>query len=545
MPTGKPTKMKTCKLCNELFLPETPSTKICNKNHYVECPVCHRQMIWNSSATIKPCSRKCTKELTKQKNLEKYGCEHPMQNKQVQQNHKQSMIEKYGVESPLQSESIKNKCKETMQSKFGVDWALSNRDVKEKASATMTEKYGAATTLQSDVLREKVKNTNLERYGVEHAMMNSSIHDKSVNTMIEKYGVENPMQLDSVKQQVKASRKLKQDEITEKARQTFLSRYGVDNPSKSPEGIQKIRQSLITEYGYISALKISELKESIPLGENYSYLRKFEVIEELNKYNVTYSIEKQLEGEIFDIAIEDKKILINVTTTYTNNIINNDTISTTPHLNKSRIAKQNGYRCIHVFDWDNVDKVINLVRPTVAVNARDLEIYKLRIDVATKFLNENHLQGSCRGQLLCLGLVKDNILYQVMTFGQSRYDSSHSVELLRLCTLSGYRVRGGASKLFKFATEDYGLNNIISYCDRSKFNGSVYKEIGMTRIRETPPQEIWSRGNKKITANLLRQRGYDQLFGTNYGKGTSNEALMIETGWLPVYDCGQLVFEYK
>ena len=67
----------------------------------------------------------------------------------------------------------------------------------------------------------------------------------------------------------------------------------------------------------------------------------------------------------------------------------------------------------------------------------------------------------------------------------------------------------------------------------------------MHLIRTTPPQEIWSRGNQKITANLLRQRGYDQLFKTDYGKGTSNEQLMIENGWLPVYDCGQAVYEFK
>lgn len=47
-----------------------------------------------------------------------------------------------------------------------------------------------------------------------------------------------------------------------------------------------------------------------------------------------------------------------------------------------------------------------------------------------------------------------------------------------------------------------------------------------------------------ITNNLLLQRGYDQLFGTDFGKGTSNEQLMIENGWLPVYDCGQVVYQY-
>nr|DAX73793.1 MAG TPA: Protein of unknown function (DUF2812) [Caudoviricetes sp.] len=40
-------------------------------------------------------------------------------------------------------------------------------------------------------------------------------------------------------------------------------------------------------------------------------------------------------------------------------------------------------------------------------------------------------------------------------------------------------------------------------------------------------------------------RGFDQLFGTMYGKGTSNEELMLEYGWKPIYDCGQLVFFYK
>ena len=197
-----------------------------------------------------------------------------------------------------------------------------------------------------------------------------------------------------------------------------------------------------------------------------------------------------------------------------------------------------------MFDWDNWDKIIQSLLPRKSIYARNLSIYKLNSDVANEFLSNYHFQGTCKGQLLCLGLVKDNILYQVMTFGKSRYDTKHDIELLRLCSLPGYNVIGGASKLFKFATQGYGLSNIISYCDKSKFSGSVYEKIGMKLIRTTPPQEIWSKQDKKITANLLRQRGYDQLFNTNYGKGTSNDFLMIENGWLPVYDCGQSVYEF-
>ena len=42
-----------------------------------------------------------------------------------------------------------------------------------------------------------------------------------------------------------------------------------------------------------------------------------------------------------------------------------------------------------------------------------------------------------------------------------------------------------------------------------------------------------------VTNNLLNQRGFDQLFGTDYGKGTSNEELMFKNGFIEIFDAGQ------
>lgn len=45
-----------------------------------------------------------------------------------------------------------------------------------------------------------------------------------------------------------------------------------------------------------------------------------------------------------------------------------------------------------------------------------------------------------------------------------------------------------------------------------------------------------------ITDNLLRQQGFDRLVGEEfgvYGKGTSNEEIMLENGFVEIYDCGQ------
>jgi hypothetical protein len=131
-----------------------------------------------------------------------------------------------------------------------------------------------------------------------------------------------------------------------------------------------------------------------------------------------------------------------------------------------------------------------------------------------------------------------------MTFGKPRYRSDVNWELLRLVTLPGVYVVGGAQRLFKHFIRSHD-GDIVSYCDRSKFTGNVYSTLGFTLSHCGEPSRVWSKGEDKITDNLLRQRGFDQLFGTNFGKGTSNENLMRDAGWRSVYDCGQDTFIFR
>lgn len=132
-----------------------------------------------------------------------------------------------------------------------------------------------------------------------------------------------------------------------------------------------------------------------------------------------------------------------------------------------------------------------------------------------------------------------------MTFGKPRYNKKYQFELLRLCSLPNVSVVGGAERLFSSFIRNYTPESIISYCDIAKFSGDVYKRLGFTQLYITEPNKIWSHGVEKITNNLLLQRGFDQLFKTNYGKGTNNEDLMITHGWLPVFDCGQAVYVWN
>lgn len=357
-------KTRVCKICGKEFQPKSGSQKICSENHYINCEVCGKPMIWNSLLPPQPCSKECRRIRTKIKNIEKFGVEHLMQDSDIKQYYKQTQ---------------------------------------------------------------------------------------------------------------------------------FADR--------------------------------------------------------LIEYGIEYELEFPVETKCYDIKLKNSNVLIEINPSYTHNAFGNhwdsNGLPQDYHLEKSQIANRNGYRCIHVWDWDNWDKIIDLLQPRKAIYARSCAIFLLYNNIADKFLRQYHIQSSCRGDRISLGLVYDGELYQVMTFGKPRYSSKHDAELLRLCTRPGYRIIGGASKLFKFFISMYEVSSIISYCDMSKFDGNVYEQLDMKLLRTTPPQEIWSKGKQHITANLLRQRGFDQLFNTNFGKGTSNEQLMLEHGWLPVYDCGQKVYEWS
>lgn len=278
-----------------------------------------------------------------------------------------------------------------------------------------------------------------------------------------------------------------------------------------------------------------------------------ETLEELMIENkIQFEKDYNLDGEIFDFRVRDNVIEIDHTVDNTISVRGYvGKVDRNHFLERSQFCEDHGFRCIHVFDWDNIERLIPQLRPKESVYARKLTIMPVSKKVADGFLSKQHLQGTCQGQKVILGLyTKMGDLLQVMSFGTPRYNHKYQWELLRLCTAAHVRVVGGASKLFKYFIENYNPESILSYCNISKFSGcltdnSVYSQIGMTALKPSQPSKIWSHGNQYITDNFMRQRGFDQLFGEAYGKGTNNEDLILSRGWLPVADCGQGIFIWK
>lgn len=264
--------------------------------------------------------------------------------------------------------------------------------------------------------------------------------------------------------------------------------------------------------------------------------------EKLQDHGISVETEFKIEDEQYDIHIVGTNILIEVNPTYTHNA---NGLAPNYHVNKTVVAAANGYRVIHIWDWDDIDKIIQLINPKTKIYARNCELRQVPKSEYREFTSKYHLQGSTRGFSLCLGLYYNGALVEIMSWCRPRFNKNYEHELLRLCSHSEYKIVGGAEKLFKHSLSILNPASIISYCDLSKFSGEVYSRLGMKLLRINNPQKVWSRGNERVLSTTLRHLGYDGLFKTSYGKSTVNEKLMIEHGWLPVYDCGQAVYVYR
>lgn len=340
---------------------------------------------------------------------------------------------------------------------------------------------------------------------------------------------------------------------------TYLKKYGYTHPSKRAEAKAQYRQTCIDRFGVGTPFLTKECQEKN--GNTISKINlNFGLI--LESYNIDYTMEYTIEGSSYsyDFYLPEFNTLIEINPTYTHTVMGNhyNNWQYRPemeayHKNKTEYAIAQGYRCINIWQWDDVDCIIEqlLNKNKTKVYARKLNLRLIQDKkTANDFLILNHIQGSCYGNNISIGLYQNDELVQIMTFGKPRYNRNYEWELLRLCTHSDYYVVGGAERLFKYFINNYKPKSIISYCDVSKFTGNVYNRIGFKLLRQTEPQKIWNSkaGKEYITDNLLRQRGFDQLVGSKlnppqvYGKGTDNEKLMLQYGWLPVYDCGQKVF---
>ena len=459
--------------------------------------------------------------------LKKYGVDNPSKSKEVLVKIQKTNLDRYGVECSAQSEVVKEKIKATNLKKYGVEYSFQAEEVRDKIKATSLERYGVDNPSKSDVIKNRIVESNRKNLGVDYPMQSKDVMDKSRATSFEKYGTEYPNQSEIVKSKIDAS---------------TLEHYGVNRACKLDEFKQKIVDTNRERYGvdYTCLIYSGKLK-----GNDSSYNRSFAELLDIN--NITYEREFLLQKYSYDFKVGNTLIEIDPTATHNTYFspYGDNRIDVNYHRDKTKLAKDNGYSVIHIFEWDDINKVMQLLKNRVTIYARKCEVRMVSEVDTGNYLDTYHLQGTCRGQKIRLGLYYNNQLVSLMTFGKSRFNKNCEYELLRYC--ASHNVVGGANKLFKYFVDNYKPNSIISYCDTSKFSGKVYDTLSFEFIKTNKPRKHWysMKERRHITDGLLLSQGYDRLFKESHGKGTSNEELILARGYLPVYDCGQSTYIWR
>lgn len=400
---------------------------------------------------------------------------------------------------------------------------------------TVQSKYGVENVSQIPEVRNKIENslikTTQEKYGYNHPFLVPSIRDKAKDAIEKIYGVRNPFHSYIIRK---------------RAADTRFKRYGY----RQGWNIDTMAKNNEIKYGFKWNCQLPQCNDALTRTGKDSKVN-IEFAKQLEDNNIDFEREYSIKGYTFDFKIDETLVEINPFPTHNSTWgLYGNPKDINYHFNKTLLAKENNYRCIHIWDWDDKDKIIKSLVKRDTIYARQCIIKEVSNEDTSDFLNKYHYQNTCKEQKIRLGLYYNNTLIQIMTFGTPRYNKNYEYELLRLCTAFGIKVVGGSKKLFTHFINKYKPKSVISYCDNSKFNGQVYIDLGFKLKSYGKPTKHWYNHKIKshVTDNLLRQRGFDQLFGNlfgKYGKGTSNSDLMLENGFIEIYDCGQSVYDYK
>lgn len=182
-------------------------------------------------------------------------------------------------------------------------------------------------------------------------------------------------------------------EINKKRSTTMFEKYGVDWYTESEDCKEKIKQTCLEKYG----VEYSCLRKECRQHSNDSKPNKyFEQL--LIDNNISYEREFVLDRKAFDFKIDNILIEINPSITHnsTFQIFNKKPLDSKYHYEKSQIALKNNYRCIHVYDWDDLNKIINLLKPRKTIGARKCKCKEIDLASANMFINNYHLQGAIK-----------------------------------------------------------------------------------------------------------------------------------------------------
>lgn len=405
---------------------------------------------------------------------------------------KATFDEKYGGHPMAVNGSTIENYKASMIANHGVEYAPKMKDFGSKVKASKLERYGDAN--YNNV--SEMKATMLEKYGVDNFRKTKEYKEKYTTTCVKKYGIEHASKSKEYKD---SHKRLMFNKFTESERFcNFVPRFSFDDYNGVTKKFNKKYQFECKRCGNIEEHDLCNGKD-VKCSKCDKTMSDFqtEVVEYIKSIlpndPIVTNNRAILSPLELDIYIPSKNIAIETDGLYWHTEVSGGK-NKNYHLNKTKLASTKGIRLIHLFEneWKLKKDITKSILATMlskggnTIYARKCKIKEIKPSEKTKFLSENHLQGTDHATVK-LGLYHNDELVSAMTFVKSRFDKKVEWEMSRFCTKLNNRVVGGSSKLFSYFIKNYNPTSIVSYSDRRYFSGETYLKLGFNFVSNTPP----------------------------------------------------------
>lgn len=509
----------------------------CPEHNCVVCgkPTNFRSFIEGYSQTCSPrCGWHYGIEKAQETIRDKYGVDNISQLDSIKQKKKQTMIDNYG--SLDEAYKLKAQKSSTVyKRRYGS--AEAKQRIKKAKEQTMIDNYGSLDEAYNQ-RNEKSRQTKFERYADE----NYNNRSRAARTCTELYGVDNVFKLPEVFQAGLTQRRLNNSYkiIGQKATGRAILRNKLVLSSQDnnymcqcphpeceqckektfviPIPLYHYRMHAGNELCTILNVPGKHLKDTRPETIVRGILDEIGIGYQTNVRDIINPLE-------LDIYIPSKNIAIEINGVFWHS---DKFKEKRYHINKFTECNKKGIQLLTIWEdqlYNKPKAVRGLLLSKLGiynnrVGARQCYIKEVSASAASQFENEYHLQGSTPSKYK-LGLYYKDELVSLMTFGKARTGMSSKdkkdgeYELIRYCCKSGWQVVGGASKLFKHFIQLVHPTTILSFSSNDISNGSLYKNLGFTKIGETV-------GYWYIDRELNRYHRY-----------TFNKYNIAKRGWAP------------
>lgn len=296
-------------------------------------------------------------------------------------------------------------------------------------------------------------------------------------------------------------------------KRTLLERYGVDNLASIPEVRDKIRSTTLKNHGVTAGVstkksirnahtKDAQMKREQTTYDHYgvkSYLMTREcrllqrkvitkpnikVHDLLLEKGIDTSYEKKVEDKFYDLNFKDTLIEINPSISHNSDFTYGDLIGTSKnsnnrdinsHYDRYKIAIDNGYNLVSIFDWFNISNTIEFIDHRYNKDFKDHEYYTYKLipkNRADSFIRMNYPYK--------IKICNQNIMIYVGKIPITLYtfeELENSITIKYICHNLNYDFYNNLdyfSKLFNKSIFIEVDNNIDNYLD---YKAELIKQI--------------------------------------------------------------------